>query len=50
MNEENYLWVARDKDENLFLFNDKPIKGNEIWHFATKETEYFELNPNLFRM
>lgn len=25
------MWLARDKDETLWLFTDKPCKGDEGW-------------------
>lgn len=49
MNEEDYLWVARDKSGDLYLFAYKPIKNNEVWYCTTDEMEYyFKLNPDLF--
>lgn len=45
---EQYLYVARDKDESLYLFKHKPVKNDELWYLTTNTMEYFELNPNLF--
>lgn len=62
MEKEVYLWLARDKDGELFLFSHKPHRctdtgwNNECWDAPNMpsegESEYIdtlELDPNLFK-
>ena len=25
-------WLARDEDEELYMYKDKPLRGSEQWH------------------
>ena len=29
--DKEYKWIARDKDTRIFVFKEKPSKGNTIW-------------------
>lgn len=50
MNEKDYLWVARDKDNCLYLYDDKPLKGEGVWNVSENSLTYtyFKLNPAFF--
>lgn len=41
------VWIARDDDGNLCVFEKKPMKDNIGWW--AKSSRYFKLNPNLFK-
>lgn len=30
--DKNYQWIVREKDNRLFLYKDKPYKGNKTWY------------------
>lgn len=44
------LWLARDEDGSLYLFNNKPIKGERCWISSQYGTEYdvLEVQKDLF--
>lgn len=43
------MYIARDKNNDLYLFNDLPTRGNECW-WATNEVDgtYLRLNKSLY--
>ncbi|ANA40428.1 MULTISPECIES: hypothetical protein [Geobacter] len=43
------MYLARDKNNDLYLFNDLPIRGSECW-WAEKGVDgtYLRLNPALY--
>jgi hypothetical protein len=43
------VYIARDKNNDLYLFNDLPHRGNECW-WGTKEVDgtYLRLNKSLY--
>ena len=42
------MWIARDADGSLWLYNEKPIKGKHIWLSSLGIGEQFRLNERLF--
>lgn len=46
------FYIARDKDNRLYLYRDKPFKGDAIFICQCNNTkhwsEYFELDESLF--
>lgn len=45
------MWVARDKDGQLWLFTNKPTQSTSAWHYDEGEDGYgdmMELNPELY--
>ncbi|AJY71792.1 hypothetical protein RW64_20730 [Geobacter sulfurreducens] len=43
------MYLARDKNNDLYLFNERPVRGNECW-WAEKGVDgtYLRLNPALY--
>lgn len=43
------MYIARDKNNDLYLFNELPGRGNECW-WASKEVDgsYLRLNKSLY--
>jgi hypothetical protein len=43
------VYIARDKNNDLYLFNELPSRGNECW-WASKEVDgtYLRLNKSLY--
>ena len=41
-------WVARDKDEELYLFSEKPSKREEFWSMSSATTTVIQLPSKLF--
>jgi hypothetical protein len=43
------MYIARDKNNDLYLFNDLPNRGKECW-WASKEVDgtYLRLNKSLY--
>ena len=43
------MYIARDKNDDLYLFNELPRRGNECW-WASKEVDgtYLRLNKSLY--
>jgi hypothetical protein len=43
------MFIARDKNNDLYLFNELPSRGNECW-WASKEVDgtYLRLNKALY--
>ena len=42
------MWLARDKDEELYLFSEKPSKGEELWLMNSATTTIIQLPSELF--
>ena len=44
------MYIARDKDRMLYVFEEKPIKDNrfEKWTPLSAEDNFMEINPHLF--
>lgn len=42
------MWIARDKDGSLWLFEEKPMKGKYIWLSSLGIGAQFRLNERLF--
>lgn len=45
------MYVARDKDGQLWLFTYKPRRSTDAWHYAEGDDGYgdiMELNPELY--
>lgn len=47
------FWIARDKNNKLYLYREKPFKGDAIfscqcYNNAKSWDEYFELDESLF--
>lgn len=44
------MWIARDKNNKLYLFEEKPIRGKDAWECNEKSpiryTEIEELNSD----
>lgn len=47
MSEEDYLWVARDENGDLYLYQEKPQKQDNCAYWKDTK-EHFELDPDLF--
>lgn len=46
---EESIWIARDKNGNLAIFNDKPILDDNEWYNSDPFTgEYSYINKELF--
>lgn len=43
------MYIARDKNNNLYLFNNMPVRGRECW-WAEKEMDgsYLNLDKSLY--
>ena len=41
------MWVARDKDETLIMFHEKPIRRIDYWG-ASDDNEVFTITEGLF--
>jgi hypothetical protein len=43
------MYIARDKNNDLYLFNELPSRGNECW-WGSKEVDgsYLRLNKSLY--
>lgn len=39
------MWIARDKDESLWLFEEKPYKGRYVWYNGSTN---YRTNEKLF--
>ena len=42
------MWIARDADGSLWLYNEKPIKGRYTWLSNLGIGQQFRLNEGLF--
>ena len=42
------MWIARDKDEELYLSSEKPSKGEEFWLMNCATTIVIQLPSELF--
>lgn len=42
------MWIARDKDEELYLFSEKPSKREEFWLMSSATTTVIQLPSGLF--
>ena len=44
------MWIARDKNRELYVFEEKPIKNKnfENWTLRAADENYMRINPNLF--
>ena len=42
------MWIARDKDEELYLFSEKPSKREEFWLMSSATTTVTQLPSELF--
>ena len=42
------MWIARDKDEELYLFSEKPSKREEFWLMSSATTTVIQLSSELF--
>ena len=42
------MWIARDKDGELYLFSEKPSKREEFWLMSTRTTIVIQLPSYLF--
>lgn len=44
------MWIARDKDNSLYLYNVKPAKSGDIWRMIGQSTygQAMEIDYNLF--
>ena len=42
------MWIARDKDEKLYLFSKKPSKGEGIWLISRGTITVIQLPSELF--
>lgn len=42
------MWLARDKDEELYLFSEKPSKREEFWLMSSATTTVIQLPSELF--
>lgn len=44
------MWVARDKNRMLYVFEEKPIKNKHFggWTPFPGDDSFMEINPNLF--
>lgn len=40
------MWIARDKDGSLWLFEEKPYKDKCVWH--NDSTDHRRINEKLF--
>lgn len=43
---ETIMWIARDKDGSLFMFQNKPYREGEIWY--SRDNDLFPLSRKLF--
>lgn len=43
----NSMWIARDKDSRLFIYEDKPFRYNDI-HWADYNGRPTEIGPDSF--
>jgi hypothetical protein len=49
MNKEIIMYLARDKDNQLYLFNELPQRGNECWWAETGvDGTYLKLDVVLY--
>ena len=43
------LWIARDKSGRLYLFQEKPVKGNNVWKNKSDSLcDYSSLPEDMF--
>ena len=45
------MWIARNRNGSLHLYDDKPIRGINVWYVLLTDcglSHEFPLNPNLF--
>ena len=42
------MWVARDKDEELYLFSEKPSKREEFWLMSRGTITVIQLPSEFF--
>ena len=42
------MWLARDKDKELYLFSEKPSKREEFWLMSSATTTVIQLPSGLF--
>lgn len=42
------MWVARDKDGELFLFKNKPKKNSSVWNVMPLSPGICKIDPDLF--
>lgn len=41
------MWVARNKDGWLVLFNSKPIRGDEFWYTDSRDDDSMPIDSSL---
>lgn len=46
---ENYKWIARDEDRELYVYSDKPNKKTRSWNSSCYDTEEINIYPHLFQ-
>lgn len=42
------MWIARDEDGSLWLYNEKPTKGKHVWLSSLDIDTQHRLNERLF--
>jgi hypothetical protein len=42
------LWVARDKNGDLWLYDCEPTRMNNYWHFNGYKSDCYEISKDLF--
>lgn len=42
------MWIARDKDGELYLFSEKPSKREELWGMSRRTIIVIQLPSELF--
>lgn len=42
------MYVARDKDGDLYLYKDHPLKCSESWQPSKTSNDWIKLYPSLF--
>lgn len=45
---ETNMYIARDKDGDLYLYKDHPIKCSESWQPSKTSNDWIKLYPSLF--
>lgn len=45
---KNYKWIARDVDGRLFIYIDKPIKGDTYWGYTYIYASPLDVYSHLF--
>lgn len=42
------MWIARDKDGDLYLYYSKPARGTDEWYSTNGEEEMFDIPSEYF--